>query len=186
VRQVKGIIFADYVRMLRARKDVDWSQRLPAEDVALLKVRIEPEGWYPMATFERYGLVILEDIGAHIELVRAWGQASVDALVTMYPTLLAKGEPRETLMRFHVLRKTFFNFPAIDVQAISDGEAQLVIGYGMSPRAEEAATQQATGFFERLLELAGARDVVATLSECSWKADARTFLVLTWDEGPTP
>ena len=36
--RVKGILFVDYVRMLRAHKGVDWSARLPAEDVPYLPV----------------------------------------------------------------------------------------------------------------------------------------------------
>lgn len=32
-RHVRGPLFVDYVRMLRARKDVVWSNTLPPEDL---------------------------------------------------------------------------------------------------------------------------------------------------------
>ena len=43
VRQVRGILFLDYVRMLKAQKSVDWTTRLPPEDVG-------PYGEYVMRT----------------------------------------------------------------------------------------------------------------------------------------
>jgi len=51
----------------------------------------------------------------------------------------------------------------------------------MGARAEEAASLQTMGFFERQLELAGATNVTAKLSERSWAGDARTLLQLNWD-----
>src|SRR5688500_11434381 len=62
VRHVRGQLFVDYVRMLRAQKTVDWSQRLTAEDIWFLSTRIDPDAWYPMETFERMGNEILRTV----------------------------------------------------------------------------------------------------------------------------
>src|SRR3954470_14053003 len=125
-RHVKGTLFVDYVRMLRVRKDVDWSERLPPEDLAALAARVEPNGWYPMETFERMGLAILNVVAdGELPLVREFGKASVDWLIASMPTLLAKNDPRESLMRFHVLRQSFFDYGALDVKRVSDGEATI-------------------------------------------------------------
>jgi hypothetical protein len=179
---VKGVLFADYVRMLRAQRHVDWSLRLPPEDLSFLVTRIEPDGWYPMATFERLGLAILDYIaGGEVELVHTFGQSQVDGLVGRYPTLLAEGDPRESVMRFHVLRQTFFSFPALEVRSVSDAEALLHIDYRMGPRAEHAAAVQAQGFFERLVELAGGREVRGTFERKGWEAGGGpSHLALEW------
>ena len=58
-RRVKGTLFVDYVRMLRSRREMDWSKHLTAVDLGYLVQRIDPDGWYPMETFERMGLAIL-------------------------------------------------------------------------------------------------------------------------------
>jgi hypothetical protein len=50
----------------------------------------------------------------------------------------------------------------------------------MSHRAEEAATWQTLGFFERLLEVAGAREVKAWLSARAWAGDGGTVMQLRW------
>jgi hypothetical protein len=185
MRQVKGVLFADYVRMLRIQKSVDWAQYLPPEDLPYLKTQVILDEWYPMATFERLGNQILRTL-AHgdIEAVRQWGRLSADQLRALHPMLVAPRDPVETLNRFRVLRATFFDFEAITVLMLHDDEAQVVIAYGMGMPAEEAAAFQTMGFFERQLELAGASDVRGRFLERSWAGDARTLLDLKWRMKP--
>src|SRR3954470_4305601 len=102
-RNVKGVLFADYVRMIRGHKDVDWAGHLPREDLFYLRSKIEPEEWYPMETFERFGNAILGEIaGGEIKAVTMWGRMSVDQLTAASPNLLAANDPVDTMMRFRV------------------------------------------------------------------------------------
>lgn len=182
MRSVKGILFADYVRMIRSHKGFDWSTLLQPDDLLFLAQRIDPSAWYPMATFERLGNAILKVI-AHDDLnaVRMWGQFQVDQLRFVHPALLAPDDPLESLTRFRVLRSTFFDFEALEVPMLHDDEAQIVIHYHMGTPAEEAASVQTQGFFERLLQLAGARKVSSTFRQRSWAGDPRTLLELRWE-----
>jgi hypothetical protein len=178
---VKGILFLDYVRMLRARKGVDWDRHLPPEDLPYISGQVEPNGWYPMATFERLGNLILLELAANnLDAVRMWGRLSVDHLRSEYPMLVEPGDPVETLGRFRVLRATFFDFEALQVPVLTNEQAQIVISYHMGMPAEEAAAYQTMGFFERLLELSGAIELHAGLPERSWAGDPRTLLDLAW------
>jgi hypothetical protein len=179
--QVRGSLFLDYVRMLRARRDVDWSRHLAAGDRAYLAQRIGLEAWYPMAAYERLGLAILDviargDLGA----VREWGRQTVAPLATLHGGLLAAGDPRESLMRFQVLRRTLFDFEATSMVRVDDGEVQVRLAYGMSARAEEAACHQTMGFFDGLVALAGGEEVRARFAERSWQGDRTTGLVVSW------
>jgi hypothetical protein len=184
-RRVKGTLFVDYVRMLRARSDLDWSRRLEPVDLGYLVQRIDPEGWYPMETFERMGLAILDEIAqGDLAAVRMFGRGSIDWLCRKYENLVAQGDARDTLMRFQVLRRGFFDYSALEIGSISDGEASIVVSYGMSPRAEEAASWQTLGFFERLLEVAGATDVKARFGARAWAGDLITTVELEWDQSP--
>jgi hypothetical protein len=181
MRNVRGVLFLDYVRMLRSQKAVDWSQHLPPEDMPFLSMKIEPDSWYPMTTFERLGNEILRHV-ARGELfpVQLWGRYSAMQLRAAHPTLLEPHNPIETISRFRVLRSTFFDFTALEVPMLHDEEAHVVIGYHMGMPAEEAAAFQTMGFFEGLLELAGARDVRARFAQRSWAGDRRTMLELRW------
>lgn len=180
---VRGVLFLDYVRMIKSRKDLEWSKNIVAEDQRfLLHTKIDPDDFYPMATFERLGNAILKLIaGGEMELVRQWGSHSVDALVHGQPSLLAPWDPVETMTRFRVLRATFFDFEALQIPMLHVDEANVVIAYRMGPLAEEAASWQTMGFFQRLLEIAGASNVRAQFTERSWSGDARTLLELKWD-----
>ncbi len=178
---MKGVLFVDYVRMLRGFKSFDWSTRLPAEDLAYLQARIDPDGWYPMATFERMGNEILRVVAkGDTTAVQMWGRLSVDMLRAAQPMLVERGDPIETLNRFRVLRATYFDFEAIEVLMLHDEQAQIEIRYHMSMPAEAAAAMQTMGFFQRLLEIAGAIDVQAAFRSRSWAGDPRTVLALQW------
>jgi hypothetical protein len=184
MRQVRGSLFVDYVRMLRARKGVEWSELRP-EDVAFLHETIEPNAWYPMASFERMGNAILRVI-AHdqMPLVHLWGRQQAGQLYAANRELLAAGDPVETLNRFKVLRETFFDFDALEILMLHDDEAQIAIHYYMGDPAEEAASFQTMGFFESLLQLAGAKDVASAFRQRSWAGDPRTRLDLSWTSPP--
>lgn len=180
-RRVKGTLFVDHVRILRMHKDVDWSVRLHSADLALLRTRIEPGAWYPMESFERFGLAILNVVaGGQLPLVRELGRSSVDWTLLDEPCLLAQRDPRESLMRFHVLRRSFFDYPALEVRSLTDREARVVIDYQMGLVAEEAASLQTLGFFERLLEVAGASEVTAGFARARWEGAAQTVLDVRW------
>lgn len=178
---VRGILFLDYVRMLRAKKEVAWGDHLTPEDLTYLTARIDPDAWYPMAAFERMGNAILRTVAANqLIAVEMWGRFSVRQLHAANPMLLAPGDPVETMNRFRVLRQTFFDFEALEVLMLHDDEAQIAIAYHMGMPAEEAASVQTMGFFVGLLELAGAKDIQAKLKARSWAGDPRTVLDLHW------
>ena len=184
-RNVKGVLFADYVRMLRGHKTVDWSRQLHSDDLPFLKSKIVATEWYPMVTFERMGNAILREVADNdLEAVRMWGRFSVDALRAASPQLVADGDPLETLMRFRVLRSTFFDFEALEIPSLSEGQADIVIHYHMGSIAEEAACYQTMGFFERLLDLGGATNIFVHFTSRSWNGDARTLLQVSWDLSP--
>jgi len=182
VAQVKGTLFVDYVRMLRAKKGADWARYLSPTDLDYLNQHIEPNGWYPMATFERMGVAILAEVAqGDLDLVREWGRYSIDWLCAQHPNLVAHGDPCETLMRFQVQRQSFFDYPSLTMREIHDGGAMVVIAYGMCDRAEEAASHQTLGFFQRLLEVSGAKNVRVGFNSRSWNGEADTVLFMDWE-----
>jgi hypothetical protein len=181
VRNVRGVLFVDYVRMLRAMKSFDWSTHLPAEDLVYLQQRIDPDAWYPMATFERMGNAILATIANNnLTPVKMWGRMQASTLRASNLSLLAENDPVETFNRFHVMRMTLFDFDAIEVLMLLHDEAQITIGYHMGMPAEEAASVQTVGFFEGLLMLAGASEIRSVFREKSWAGDARTCVDFKW------
>jgi hypothetical protein len=182
MRQVRGVLFVDYVRMLRSQKSVDWARHLALEDLPYLRTQIDPAAWYPMASYERMGNAILATVTrGEMFLVQLWGRYLAGQLQPAYPAIVEPNDPIETLARFRVLRETFFNFSALEVPLLHDNEAHVIVHYHMGTPAEEAASYQTMGFFEGLLELAGGTDVRAAFRERSWDGDERTLLALRWN-----
>ncbi|HET9598680.1 MAG TPA: hypothetical protein VFP65_24105 [Anaeromyxobacteraceae bacterium] len=180
-RHVRGSLFVEYVRMLRAAKRVHWEERLSPADAAYLAARVEDATWYPMDTFERFGLAILETIArGDLEVVRAWGKVTAGSVARRRPELVTEGDPLESLARFHGARAGFFDFDAVRLAKLQDGEVRAELAFRMSPPAERAASYQTMGFFEGLLGLAGARDVAAEFLASAWQGDQATTLLLTW------
>src|SRR5690606_8214218 len=106
--------------MIRRQKDVDWSLHLGEDDLAYTNHHTELDGWYAMSVFERLGTAILTHSSAvTLEAVRMWGQLSVHGVVALHPTLIAAGDPMESLMRLKVLRATLFDFQAFDIPVLS-------------------------------------------------------------------
>jgi hypothetical protein len=181
MRHVRGVLFLDYVRMLKAHKGVEWDAILTAEDVPYLRQQIDATAWYPMATFERMGNAILRFVAGDKMLpVQLWGRFSAAQLRAAHPMLLAPRDAVETLTRFRVMRETFFDFEALQVLMLHEGEAQIAINYYMGMPAEEAASYQTMGFFEGLLDLAGAKDIRAVFRAKQWQGAPRTILDLRW------
>jgi hypothetical protein len=181
MRRVRGVLFRDYVRMLRAMKDAPYGNVLTADDLRFLESKIDLDGWYPMESFERLGNAILRFVcRGELFPVQLWGRYSAAPLRTLYPTLVVPGDPAETLRRFDALRPQFFDFGPIAMPLIGETEAQLMIAYQMGMPAEEAASHQTLGFCEGLLQLAGAIDVDGAFRERSWLDQPRTLVALRW------
>jgi hypothetical protein len=180
-RMVKGSLFLDYVRMIKSRKDVDWSRYLTEEDLHIVDRRIERDEWYPLETFERMGLGVLEEIaGGDMQAVYLWGKDFMVDLFRIHESLIAEGDPMESLMRFRVLQRSFFNFDGIRVVDLTGESALLSVYYHMRPLAEEASSHQTLGFFERLLDRAGARDLRSGFKARSWEGDDTTLIEFLW------
>jgi hypothetical protein len=180
-KNVRGVLFVDYVRMVRGKRDVDWSKHLTAEDLVWIHTRIDLDDWYPMDTFERLGIAILKEVAlGQLEGVRMWGRFQVPQVRKQVPMLIAEGNPRETMMRFGVLSSSFFDYGALGVGEVVDDAATMTIGYGMSPVAEETASYQTMGFLEGLLEASGATDVSARFTTRAWEGAPKTLVALHW------
>jgi hypothetical protein len=181
LKHVCGSLFVDYVRLIRSRKDIDWSRYLEPEDSGFLQGRVDDSAWYPIATYERFGVGILSAVaGNSLATVRMWGQFQVDAMLRLRPDILEVGDPRESLMRVVVHRKGFFDYDVLTVKEILDDHARLQLNYAMNGVAELAACSQTLGALEELVRRAGGQNVRAAFTERTWEGDARTVLEINW------
>jgi hypothetical protein len=169
--------------MIRRRKNVDWEKVLPPEDLAFVWQQVQPDVWYPMATFERLGVAILDHLdGATLDAVHLWGRYSAQQFDAPESQVVVKGDPVESLMRLRVMRNTLFNFPAFDIPMLTPGHAHVTMTYHMGPKAEEAACYQTMGFCEGVVSMTGATRVRAVFQRWGWRGDEKTMFSMQWDD----
>ncbi|MBL8920468.1 MAG: response regulator transcription factor [Myxococcaceae bacterium] len=187
-RHVRGVLYVDYVRMLR-RQVSNWRAQLSPADVALVADRVDVDAWYPMASFERLGLAILEHVvRGEVDSIRLWGRQQVQAILGYLPTLRVDDDPLDAIMRFQNFLSSLFDFQAVALDSVEDGEALVRVDYGMGARAEEAATWQTVGFFEELVTASGGREATGRLRSRAWlPGEPPTVFAVTWTMGaPSP
>jgi hypothetical protein len=185
--RVKGTLFRDYVRTIRAHKEVHWLAHFRLEDLPYLSEHIDGNAWYPMETFERMGLAILKLVAdCDLQTVRMFGRSQVDWLLPKHLELLVAGDPVATISHFQQHRQSFFDFPALEVVDIAAYRALVSISFRMSPDAEQAACVQTLGFLERLMELATQQPPKAQFLSEAWKGSSRTVLEVCWKQPANP
>ncbi|MCP4676088.1 MAG: hypothetical protein GY854_11395 [Deltaproteobacteria bacterium] len=183
-RHVKGTLFVDYVRMLKSRKDIDWSKYLNEEDMKFLDEheRIMPSSWYPFDTFERFGLGVLQEIGGgHYESARMWGRMSTDLLLKVYKNMIESGDPAYSVQKFDIVRAGFFDFPGVKAEILSESLLHMTVRFSTDKVIGKAQAYQALGAVERLLELAGAEKIEHTFHKSVWENDPETLIEMTWE-----
>lgn len=183
LRQVRGFLFADYVRTIRRHRDVDWSLALGSEDLSLVQQHIAAEAWFPMATFERLGVAIICVVGdCSFAVPYAWGRASASQLSNLYKELIVPDSPSKTVLQVHGLRGMFFNFDPVLVTACSESSAEIELNYQMRDIPEAAACYQAMGFYEALINLSSGLGGSAVLTKRRWEGHSKSTLHLTWEQ----
>ena len=182
VKRVRGAFFVDYVRMIKARKDIDWKKYLLPKDMIYLDIKILDDEWYPFSTFERMGVGIITELASgNFEVVRLWGRESTKRLVEIHKSVVCQYDPMESLMRFQILRGSYFDFDPIHILNISPNYAKFEISYGLSTIAEKAATFQALGYIEMLLHLSGAKNIKHNFAQTVWDGAPQSILNISWD-----
>ncbi len=180
--RVRGVLFIDYVRMLR-RLGAPESPHLGPSERGFFGQRLEPMAWYPMESFERMGLALLQLlVGTETDAIRLWGRSMIGGMLAQFPRLKREGGPREAVLEAQGLMKELFDFDGVVVQPPGDERVQVRVVYGMSPQAEDAAVWQTLGFFEELITQHGGHSVKATREpegfSLSWSAAPPAALAL--------
>ncbi len=180
-KHIKGTLFLDYVRMIRKRKNVDWSKYLSPEDFEIINQMILPSQWYPLESFQRMGIAVLNEIAqGDVTVAYEWGQKSMDEMLKTYKNLGVKGDPHDALEKFKILRSRFFDFEGLDFVSQTEKSVSVKLDLAYEGVAEEAYAYQMTGSIERLLELAGAEGISSRFEKKAWESDDETVIEFSW------
>ena len=181
--QVKGILFLDYVRMLKAHKASSGAAFLDPTDLALPATddRRRPPGirWRRSSGWATRSCA--SSRAATLVSVQLWGRFSASQLHAANPMLLAAGRSGRDAQSVSrpardVLRLRRARGAAAPRRRGADRRSATT--WACSPK--KPPRYQTMGFFEGLLELAGAQgDRPRGFAQRSWDGDSRTRLDLS-------
>jgi len=180
--QVKGSLFAEYVRMIKKNRHLPWSRYLTSSEMELLDQIVLPSQWYPYEIYQHYGAAIfLEMAGGDPQVACSWGKESMDRLATLYKgNLIEEGDPLKSLRRFKTLSQSFFSFDSFEMIVHDENHVDIAVDPAFGGEAIEGYSWQMLGSFQRLVELSGSDRVKAEISAKAWKGDRKTIIELRW------
>jgi len=181
-KHVKGTLFLDYVRMIRKRKEVDWSKHLTREDQKILSQMILPSEWYPLETFQHCGVAVLKEIArGDMEGVRVWGRQSMDELIKIYKNLAEESDALKALEKLQLLRRRFYDFEGLEISPQTGNRVQVKVDMAFGGVADEAYAYQMLGTVERLLERTGAKNIQFKFIQKVWQGAPATTIEFSWE-----
>ena len=182
-RHVKGLLFKEYVIMIRKLKHVDWGKYLTPSEMEVLNQVILSMKWYPLETYQRFGAAVFQEIAkGDPEVARSWGRASMDGLAKIFKNGLIKDNaPLKSLENFSRLSGRFFDFDGFDIKAHGENHVEIKLDRGFGSSFSNAYSHQMLGAFERLFELSGAIDLKAGFSKKIWEGAQNTIIDFSWN-----
>ncbi len=180
--RVKGTMILDYVRIIRANRDKDWSQYLTPEDWELIDGQILPSNWYSYESFRRIAFGVYKVIaGGNLQTAQSFGRFTIRNQLEVYKNLLVPGDPVASVDMLARLRRTFFEGEA-DAGIIAHGKGWLDFEVVAASLADEKEPLQAychllAGIMLELVEQAGGKNAKTQVSPKPGGAEIK----LTWE-----
>ena len=188
--KVKGTVLLDYVRLIRANSDKNWDKYLEKEDWDIINGRILASLWYPYDIYVRCGKAVFYEIaGGNLNIVRQFGRFNADTLFKgTYKGILELVVSRGGgVIRFAehyaAMAPTLYNFAKVSVDKVSEKKAKLHVKVDLDPTHVliEPFFNQFSGTVERLVELAGGKNVKVSYSTKLEERDLCAELDISWE-----
>jgi len=177
MNQIKGTLFLEYARIIRANKDRDWKKYLSEQDLKMIFGEILANHWYPLESYERAGFAIFKEIAqGKLESAWQWGRVALEDIATkFYQHLIRAQEPMKAIERCKTFVQQWYqfedpNFSPIEVQPISENQAKVIIKHIYPMQGFEAYVHQVAGTMERLVEMNGAKERKVEITEHNWNS----------------
>jgi hypothetical protein len=177
-RKVKGELLVDFVKMIRAAKDLPWKEHLKPEDMEIVNSMVIPTSWYPVESYQRMALAVWELVAKrNEEVVHEYGrQAMRELLKGFYRPHLDRGDPFQAVDKFLGLRRSLFSFSRTEVK--KKGENNILVrisGFGSFEGMDIYALLIAA-YLQALIEFNRGKDVKYDIQETR-EQDEQVYLI---------
>ncbi len=147
--QVKGTMIIDYVRLVRAHKDIDWDKWLDPGDWEVINNEVMYSAWYPYALFRRLGWASYQEIaGGDPEMIRAFGRFNMQSLLKVYHNLLIPNDPAASVAQIARTWGNFFQGEGVESKIVDRGSHWVT--YQMQAPDKESEPEKIVAFAHQL------------------------------------
>lgn len=184
MQQIKGAVLKSRMAFVKERFGdagvLDVLARLPAEDQAMLK-SILTVRWYPFEVGKRLDDAIVAACGkGDPAFFKQLGAASADKnLSTLHKSFLTPGDPHGFLGRSRTIYALYYETGRREYQRTGDRSGVLTTYDADTFSAHDCQT--VIGWYERALEMTGARGVRIVEEECRSTGGATCRYTVSWD-----
>jgi uncharacterized protein (TIGR02265 family) len=181
--KVKGTMFVDQVKMIRANKTLDWSKYLDSADWEIINKRILPSEWYPLDIYVKCAMAVFHVLGQeNLDLVRFRGRMRGKELFeTVYKALVIPNDPMASLSRFVVAYSQLFNFSSLKLEPAGKNHAKLHHDNKYTMHVNKPYCFQLMGHLDVLVEIAGGKNIKIKLTATQWEGAPQTIFDITWE-----
>lgn len=182
-QMVKGLMLLDYVKLIRARKDIKWEELLSPDDLKIINARILPMGWYPFETYRNVGKAVLNEVAkGDMKIVKLFGRSYMQNVVeNIYAFLSNRKDVFEAFKGLQDIGSRFFNFAHPKFDKIGDRSLRVSIVGAPNDELVEALSNQLMGAYEFLVEKYGGKNVKTSIEKRQWKGDDITSFLIDWE-----
>jgi hypothetical protein len=165
---VKGTALVSTVRFLKEAHGETAVKRvfssLPKQERELAEHGFLVSAWYPIDLLMGLTRIAKEQLGG--DLAKALGRASADyALTTVYKIFFRVGSPQFIISRAATLYRNYYDEGEMRATVAEKGHAILEVS-GFVPPPPIEFCERSLGWFERTLELSGAKEIKLAHDTC--------------------
>jgi hypothetical protein len=179
--RVKGTLLVDFVKSIKADKSGAYRSYLSAQDQEILSQRILASMWYPFETYKNcFQAVVQVQAKGDLNMVRKWGRTYAESILKeVYKNIVVENNPRELFSKMALVRKLWFDFGDFEEDWMAGKKVRMRIK-NFDPDFE-FFYHLLRGWYEKALELGGAKNVRSQFVAKSWKGDPETTIELSYD-----
>jgi uncharacterized protein (TIGR02265 family) len=180
--KVKGTMLMDFVRMIRANKNLDWDKHLQPGDWDIINGILLPSKWYPIGFYRRCSMAAFSLLAnSDLEAARANGRSMAKRLFdNTYKSMTQSRDPMRALKQFVATYASFFNFSGLKLEQVEPHHAKVHHDYSSVDKGNIPYCHQLQGMFETLVSMSGGKNHKVSITAKQWEGAPATVFDITW------
>jgi hypothetical protein len=182
-KKVKGSMFLDFVRLIRANKDRNWDQYLKPGDWGTINSNILPSAWYPFEMYQRFGMATFNVLAkGNLDMARLNGKISGKMMFeNVYKLIVAGKDTLKSIQQFVKIYGSLFNFSMLKFEKVEAKHARVYHIYDPNDPADMPFCHQLMGILDILVEMTGGTNARIEMNSKQWEGAPATTFDITWE-----